>query len=112
MSELGKVMMYNLELSRELYSEVERRKFYVGYEHARTDFLEVEQMLRAHRRRKKDAWKFWKRQDPEWQKQHAALTSQRYEAHDKLRQMANDYPLLAGLYRFKYRPLRGSHELK
>lgn len=108
MSDLGKVMMYNLELSRELYSEVERRKFYIGYEQANADLTRAEELLWAHRRRKQNAWRFWMRQDPEWRMQYAELESQFCRAHDRLRQMANDYPLLAGLYRFKHRPLTGT----
>jgi len=106
MSDVGKVMMYNLELSRELYSEVERRKFYVGYEQARADLAEAEELLWAHMRRKRNSWKFWKCQDPEWRAQLTALKSQFVKERDRVRRMANEYPLLADLYRFKKRPLR------
>ena len=107
MSDVGKIMMYNLELSRELYSELERRKFYVGYEEARADLAEAEELLSSHRRRKPTPfWKFWQRQDPEWRQQHAVLKSNFHNEFERTRRMANEYPLLADLYRFKKRPLR------
>ncbi|WP_432780655.1 hypothetical protein QZH44_29800 (plasmid) [Pseudomonas corrugata] len=97
--------MANLELSRELYSDNQRKQFYADFQAALNAEKTSFRALKAHWRNGPAWWEFWKRAPSEWKQAERRLVDGYSQACKTLRDLKESYPLLVDVFYRKHQPL-------
>lgn len=105
MSESSNSAMVNLELSRELYSDDQRKQFYAEFQAALNAEKTSFRTLEAHWRNNPARWKFWKRPPSDWRLAEKRLKDGYIQACTTLRDLKESYPLLVDVFYYKHQPL-------
>ncbi|MEG0869474.1 MAG: hypothetical protein RSG77_20855 [Hafnia sp.] len=100
-----KAALVNLELSRELYTDDQRKQFFAEFQAAIDARLAAFKAIKAHRRNKPDKWKIWKRSPAEWRQASAKLKQAYSQECWTLIHLKNSHPLLVKIFSYKTEPL-------
>nr|WP_192963313.1 hypothetical protein [Pseudomonas fluorescens]CEK42116.1 hypothetical protein PQBR57_0163 [Pseudomonas fluorescens SBW25] len=98
-------MAINLDLGRELYTEVQRKTFYVEYAEALSAVQSAFKKITEHEEVDPTGWKFWKRRPADWTKENDVLYSEYRTARFAVNELERAHPLLATIYAHKGNPL-------
>lgn len=97
--------MVNLELSRELYSDDQRKQFYSEFQAALNAERSAYRAFNRHLRTNPAKWKFWKRAPLEWKQTEKRLADEYIQACLTLNKLKKSYPLLVDVFYYKHEPL-------
>jgi len=103
MSKLATAAMTNLELSRELYTEDQRRQFYADYQAARYAAAASNDACIKHANLR--GWKLWKGPTADWKEKNEQLLKSYRQAHITVKTMEQEHPLLVQVYMHKRNPI-------
>ena len=103
MSEVATAAMTNLELSRELYTEDQRRQFYADYQAARNAEAASNDAFIKHANLR--GWKLWKGPTADWKETNEQLVKSYRQARITVKAMEQGHPLLVKVYMHKGYPI-------